>query len=84
MATELNDFRKRDIEDKKINVNQKYTFFEVRHSSCVGSITKNFCVLHIQTNTTIFRTVIIKHFTSARLYLLLHKVICGLHVSTNK
>ena len=28
--------------------------FEVRHPRCVGSIPKNFCVLHIQSNTTIF------------------------------
>ena len=27
---------------------------EVRHPRCVGSITKNFCVLHVQSNTTIF------------------------------
>jgi len=27
--------------------------FEVRHPRCVGSKTKNFCVLHIQSNTTI-------------------------------
>jgi hypothetical protein len=27
---------------------------EVRHPCCVGSITKNFCVLHVQSNTTIF------------------------------
>ena len=27
-------------------------FFEVCHPRCVGSITKNFCVLHIQSNTT--------------------------------
>ena len=32
--------------------------FEVRHSRCVGSITKNFCVLHIQLNTTIFHLVV--------------------------
>ena len=30
---------------------------EVRHHRCVGSITKNFCVLHIQTNTTILHTL---------------------------
>ena len=28
--------------------------FEVFHPRCVGSITKNFCVLHIQSNTTIY------------------------------
>ena len=27
--------------------------FEVCHPRCVGSITKNFCVLHIQSNTNI-------------------------------
>jgi len=27
---------------------------EVRHPHCVGSITKNFCVLHVQSSTTIF------------------------------
>jgi len=32
--------------------------FEVRHSRCVGSTTKNFCVLHIQSNTTIFHLVV--------------------------
>ena len=28
--------------------------FEVRHSRCVGSITKNFCVIHIQSSTTMY------------------------------
>jgi len=32
--------------------------FELRHPRCVGSITKNFCVLHIQSNTTIFHLVV--------------------------
>jgi len=32
--------------------------FEVRHPRCVGSITKNFCVLHKQSNTTIFKLVV--------------------------
>ena len=32
--------------------------FEVRHPRCVGSITKNFCVLHVQSNTTIFHLVL--------------------------
>ena len=32
--------------------------FEVRHPRCVGSITKNFCVLHIQSNTTIFQLAV--------------------------
>ena len=32
--------------------------FEVRHPRCVGSITKNFCVLHIQSNTTIFHPIV--------------------------
>ena len=32
--------------------------FEVRHPRCVGSITKNFCVLHIQSNTSIFHLVV--------------------------
>ena len=32
--------------------------FEVRHPRCVGSITKNFCLLHIQSNTTIFHLVV--------------------------
>ena len=32
--------------------------FEVRHPRCVGSMTKNFCVLHIQSNTTIFHLVV--------------------------
>jgi len=27
---------------------------DVRHPRCVGSITKNFCVLHVQSNTTVF------------------------------
>jgi len=31
---------------------------EVCHPHCVGSITKNFCVLHIQSNTTIFHLVV--------------------------
>ena len=26
---------------------------EVRHPRCVGSVTKNFCVLHLQSNTTV-------------------------------
>ena len=35
-----------------IRTNKMHTFiFEVRHPRCVGSITKNFCVLHIQSNT---------------------------------
>jgi len=29
----------------------------VRHPRCVGPITKNFCVLHIQSYTTIFHLV---------------------------
>jgi len=32
--------------------------FELRHPRCVGSITKNFCVLHMQSNTTIFHLVV--------------------------
>ena len=35
-----------------------YGNFEVRHPRCVGSITKNYCVLHIQSNTTIFHLVV--------------------------
>ena len=31
---------------------------EVRHPCCVASITKNFCVLHIQSNTNIFHLVV--------------------------
>jgi len=31
--------------------------FEVRHPRCVGSVTKNYCVLHIQSNTIIFHLV---------------------------
>ena len=34
------------------------TFFLLRHPRCVGSITKNFCVLHTQSNTTIFHLVV--------------------------
>jgi len=32
--------------------------FEVRHPHCVGSMTKNFCVLHVQLNRTIFHLVV--------------------------
>ena len=32
--------------------------FEVRHPRCVCSVTKNFCVLHIQPNTTIIHLVV--------------------------
>jgi hypothetical protein len=32
--------------------------FEVRYLRCVGSTTMNFCVLHIQSNTTIFHSVV--------------------------
>jgi len=32
--------------------------FEVRHHRHVGSITKNFCVLHIQSSTTVFHLVV--------------------------
>ena len=32
--------------------------FEARHPRCVGSIAKNFCVLHIQSNATIFHLLI--------------------------
>jgi len=32
--------------------------YEVRHPGCVGSITKNFCVLHLQSNTTIFHLAV--------------------------
>ena len=35
-----------------------FFYFEVRHPRCVGSITKNFCVLHVQSNTTIFHPVV--------------------------
>jgi len=35
-----------------------YNFFEVRHPRCVGSMTKNFGVLHIQSNTTAFHPVV--------------------------
>jgi len=31
---------------------------EVRHPRCVGSITKNFCILHVQSNTTILHLVV--------------------------
>ena len=30
---------------------------EVRHPRCVGTITQKFCVLHFQSNTTIFHLV---------------------------
>jgi hypothetical protein len=33
-------------------------FFEVRHPRCVGSKTRNFCVLHVQSNTTMFHLVV--------------------------
>jgi len=33
--------------------------FEVHHPRCVGSITKNFCLLHIQSNTTVFHPVVL-------------------------
>ena len=42
---------------KKKLLRQKVNF-EVRHPRRVGSITKNFCVSHIQSNTTIFPLVI--------------------------
>ena len=38
--------------------NEELYNFEVRHPRCVGSITKNICVLHIQSNTTIFHLVV--------------------------
>jgi len=31
--------------------------YEVRHPRCVGTITQKFCVLHVQSNTTIFHLV---------------------------
>ena len=43
---------------KLLRVNMAIYNFEVRHPRCVGSITKNFCVLHIQLNTTIFHLVV--------------------------
>ena len=33
--------------------------FEVCHPRCVGSVTKNYCVLHIQSNTTIFHPAVL-------------------------
>ena len=41
-----------------LNIKCITNHFEVRHPRCVGSITKNFCVLHIQSNTTIFHLVV--------------------------
>jgi len=42
------------------NVSKPYISFdyEARHPRFAGSITKNFCVLHIQSNTTIFHLVV--------------------------
>ena len=37
---------------------QSFFNFKVCHPRCVGSITKNFCVLHIQSNTTIFSSTV--------------------------
>ena len=31
---------------------------EVRYPRCVGSIIKNFCILHINSNTNIFHLVV--------------------------
>jgi len=40
-------------------ITKTFTYgFELRHPRCVGSITKNFCVLHIQSNTAIFQLVV--------------------------
>jgi len=41
-----------------VTLKQTLGNFEVRHPRCVGSITKNFCVLHLQSNTTIFPLVV--------------------------
>jgi len=38
--------------------NSGFFNFEVRHPCCVVSITKNYCVLHKQSNTTIFHLVV--------------------------
>jgi len=35
-----------------------FSNLEVRHPLCFGSITKNFCILHVQSNTTIFHPVV--------------------------
>jgi len=32
---------------------------ELRHPLCVGSITNNFCVLHIQSNANIFHLLVL-------------------------
>jgi len=41
--------------DRVSRINQINTqiLVEARHPRCVGSITKNFCVLHVQSDTTI-------------------------------
>ena len=39
------------VQKNNVNVN-----IEVCHPRCVGSITKNFCLLHIHSNTTIFNS----------------------------
>ena len=36
----------------------KYQNSEVRHPRCVGTIAQKFCVLHLQSNTTIFHLVV--------------------------
>ena len=35
---------------------------EVCHPRCVGTITQKFCVLHVQSNTTIFQLVVVVVF----------------------
>jgi len=40
------------------HLKKKTENFEVRPPRCVGLITENFCVLHIQSNKTIFHLVV--------------------------
>ena len=42
-----------------VELNTDICNFEVRHPRCIGSITKDSCVLHIQLNTTIFQPVVL-------------------------
>ena len=46
------------IKTKCILDKQHWIFFEVCHPRCVSSITKNFCLLQTQSNTTIFHLLV--------------------------
>jgi len=57
ILTELNQLQLIDFILSEI-LKRSLNNFEMRHPRCVGSITQNFCVLHVQSNTKIFNLAV--------------------------